>query len=272
MKSREQVYLPAAGPEDKRLIVIGDVHGENELLKQALGQVHSPETATLIMMGDLIDRGPDSKGVLETVKEAEATFAETVLLPGNHEQMFYFSMLGLREWEGSFVANGGANTLMEFGFNPNALLEALPEQIIKRLSGDLPIWHREGDLLFVHAGLHPDVPTDIFLENIAPDNDGKGGFREDYSPLWVRAPFYANPNHMGPYTAPGGDPVMVVYGHTRVGTKDPEEHMRRVREDIESWRFPMDCTGSGMLSVTEINGDQVHMTLVSERSLSLDYE
>lgn len=248
-----------------RLAVIGDVHGEAELFRDALNSVRDPAGATLILLGDLIDRGPDSKGVLELARQAEERFGRTIILPGNHEQMLWFATrpAGFSwSWNCSFRANGGERTLWEFGYDVAALLNALPRQMIERLEKRSPLWHREGNLLFVHAGLNPEMDADEFLADKQDHHTSPEDFQESLSPLWVRHDFYASPGHSGAYLAPGGDEVAVVYGHTRVGEQDMSEHLMRVEDDLREWRIPMDATGADFLPVMGVEGDLVRMDLI----------
>ncbi len=262
----ERFQLPAFGPEGKRLAIIGDVHGEFARFKEALDSIKDPKDVTLIILGDLIDRGPDSKGCLALARDAETRFGETILLPGNHEQMLWFGYQDPEgPWADVFSRNGGAQTFMEFGYNENAMLAAVPTQILRRLQGELPVWHREGDLFFIHAGLNPGMDPDAFVKNLGSFDQPPAYLQEQASPLWVREGFYASRGHEGPYRAPeGGDPVLVVYGHTRIGYNAQDTIMACVREDLASWRMPMDMTGSGQLTVLEVVGNEAVLRFIGD--------
>lgn len=257
------IPLPASVPEGRRIVVIGDVHGNSVLFRKALSTIKNPETATLLLTGDLVDRGPDSIGCLELARNTVNTFKEVIMLPGNHEQMMW---LGSKDpkgsWAACFLMNGGNETLSEFDGDWASMLKAVPEQIIDRLEGSKPLWHREGEVLFIHAGINPDVPADVFLSTPADPGVPPMMMLEENSPLWVREPFYANPTHLGPYVADEGRQVLVVYGHSRIGTRDPAVLADRVNQEIKSWRFPVDASGSGMITVSEFIGNEVTMRIV----------
>lgn len=261
----KDLTIPGGTGVSGRLVVIGDVHGQAELFRDALNSVRDPKGATLILLGDLIDRGPDSKGVLELARQAEERFGRAVILPGNHEQMLWFASRpdGFSwSWSRSFLGNGGDRTLWEFDHDVGALLSALPRQMTERLAKRAPLWHREGNLLFVHAGINPHMDPEEFLADRQDHHVSPGDFQESLSPLWVRHGFYAAPGHSGPYEAPGGDDVVVVYGHTRVGEPDMWDHLMRVEEDLAEWRVPMDATGADFLPVMEVDGESVRMTTI----------
>ena len=114
-------------PRAQRVYAVGDVHGRADLLRCLLRQIDRddggrPHADTrLILLGDLIDRGPDSAGVLECVRalEAEPDRHVTVLM-GNHEDMF---LKAIDEGEAaltSFLRHGGHNTLASFGWRAPA--------------------------------------------------------------------------------------------------------------------------------------------------------
>lgn len=252
--------LPTGVPAGRRVAVIGDVHGEAARFSRALDAIGDPAHTTLILLGDLIDRGPDSAGCLALARGTETRFAGTIILPGNHEQMAWLASRQPRSsWMDVFVQNGGDATLAAFDGSPDALLAAFPTQVVDRLEGRKPVWHREGGLLFVHAGVNPALDTEMFLSAPCDPECPPRWMTEDLSPLWVRRPFYGVP---GPYAAPGGDPVMVVYGHTRIGSWDPGVILERIADDLGSWRLPLDGTSSGFLPVAEIFGAEARITLI----------
>ena len=256
--------LPTEAPDGRRIVVIGDVHGQAELFAKSLDAVDDPKGAVLILTGDLIDRGPASADCLRLAREAEARFGELIILPGNHEQMAWLgSKAPKSDWAGCFLMNGGDATLREFGGDWDALVSAFPAQVVDRLEGRLPVWHREGGLLFIHAGVNPDIAPSVFFNTPSDPGCPPQLMDEGESPLWVRYPFYANTKHVGPYAALGGDPVLVVYGHTRIGTRDPNVLAQRVEEEIGNWRVAMDASGSGMITVAEFTKDVMKLKILS---------
>jgi serine/threonine protein phosphatase 1 len=139
------------------LYAIGDIHGRLDLLDELLGKLSLEPEDRLVFLGDYVDRGPDSHGVVERLLEVRAE-RECVFLLGNHESMF-LDFLG---WSGeayfggdAFLTNGGDRTLGSYGYFELADPERefrLPEEH-REFYADLVLHHAEGDYLFVHAGL-----------------------------------------------------------------------------------------------------------------------
>ena len=101
----------------KRTLVISDIHGELTLFEELLQTAgYNPDKDQLILLGDYIDRGPDSKRVLEKVMELKHEGA--VVLKGNHEDMMVraFKTDDERTWKNWINRNGGTETLKSYGF------------------------------------------------------------------------------------------------------------------------------------------------------------
>jgi serine/threonine protein phosphatase 1 len=141
------------------LYAIGDIHGELGKLERLLDQLALTAADRLVFLGDYVDRGPESAGVVSRLialsRDVECTF-----LLGNHESMF-LDFLG---WRGAayfggdaFLMNGGDRTLASYGFfgeRAQAKGFDLPPAHAAFYRG-LRLYHQEGDYLFVHAGLGP---------------------------------------------------------------------------------------------------------------------
>ena len=184
------------------LYAVGDIHGESEMLSELLGKLPLTAGDRVIFVGDYVDRGPDSKGVVEKLIAFSREHACEFLL-GNHESMF-LDFLG---WQGSdyfggdaFLMNGGDRTLASYDYfrqiGPGKPEFALPrghEEFFRRLK----LYHREGDYLFLHAGIGRDLlaETDV-------DWALKRAHTEDL--LWDR----------GSADLPHALGVTIVYGHT----------------------------------------------------------
>ncbi|MBW2398106.1 MAG: serine/threonine protein phosphatase [Deltaproteobacteria bacterium] len=140
------------------LYAIGDIHGERELLEELLASLPFRDGDRLVFVGDYVDRGPDSKGVVETLLRVKQEH-DCVFLLGNHESMF-LSFLGWhrKEYFGgdAFLMNGGDRTLASYGYfdaeEPDAKTFQLPPDH-ERFFKHLKLYHRDGDYLFVHAGI-----------------------------------------------------------------------------------------------------------------------
>lgn len=200
------------------IYAIGDVHGQDALLARLHARiVHDPHRAdaspkpTVIHLGDYIDRGPESADVIDRIMRGSPAF-DTVALKGNHEAM----MLDCLESDDrdvwmAWLGNGGDRTLEALGYrlhvkgrDPRALAEALGRRRIDWLRS-LPILHRTGRYLFVHAGIVPGVP----LEAQHPKDL-----------LWIRRPFLDSDADHG---------VIVVHGHTP--TEQPQLRHNRIGVD-----------------------------------------
>ena len=146
----------------ERLLVIGDIHGRLDKLEQLLAQVKPTQDDELIFLGDYIDRGPDSWGVVKKVKELQEKFPRTVCLMGNHELTFVRS----------FIGSPGVSELLsmcEFdveGWQRKALYslqrgaEEAPHEVDAALRwlAALPLHHESRGVHFAHAGYNPTKP------------------------------------------------------------------------------------------------------------------
>jgi serine/threonine protein phosphatase 1 len=141
------------------LYAIGDIHGELGKLERLLDQLALGSADRLVFLGDYVDRGPESAGVVSRLIALSRDVQCTFLL-GNHESMF-LDFLG---WKGAayfggdaFLMNGGDRTLASYGFfGERAQVKGvdLPPAHAEFYRG-LRLYHHEGDYLFVHAGLGP---------------------------------------------------------------------------------------------------------------------
>jgi serine/threonine protein phosphatase 1 len=164
-------YPPA--PEGRTIYAVGDIHGRLDLLekiqrridedKKKLGATRPAE----IYLGDYIDRGPDSAGVISNLV-ARRRRTEAVFVRGNHEQILLNFIEGehcLEEWR----AFGGIPTLLSYQLDPDLLSRAAPEDAVRAaLTAKLPSDHQQfyaatarycdaEPYLFVHAGIRPAV-------------------------------------------------------------------------------------------------------------------
>ncbi len=138
------------------LYAIGDVHGELDKLEELLQSLPLRDGDRLIFLGDYVDRGRDSCGVIDRLIELQKHWP-CVFLLGNHESMF-LDFLGWTDQAyfggEAFLMNGGDHTLESYGFfeETDKKKYKLPEDHEDFLLG-LKLYHREGDYLFVHAGI-----------------------------------------------------------------------------------------------------------------------
>lgn len=219
---------------DQRIYAIGDIHGQSNLLDEILAKVieHARTAAPvaeqrLVFLGDYIDRGPDSHGVVERLLVGLPAGFDADFLMGNHERMLLDALDDENRAVG-WIMNGGRTTMLSYAkmlglwHDPHSLLEgAMPERHVaffRRLKTNVT----HGDYLFVHAGIKPGVPI---AEQTERDM------------LWIRDQFL---------THPGPHEKVVVHGHT------PME-----APDIGRWRIGID-TGAvftGRLTALVLEGE-----------------
>jgi serine/threonine protein phosphatase 1 len=144
-----------------RIIAIGDIHGCSAALEAILDAVQPGPEDTLIVLGDYIDRGPDSRGVLDLLLDL-AGLCRLVPLLGNHEEMLLAALRdrnALRVW----LDCGGVDALRSYGWTSGgprrSLADWIPQRHREFLAGCRD-WHETATHFFVHAGYLPDVPLD----------------------------------------------------------------------------------------------------------------
>jgi serine/threonine protein phosphatase 1 len=164
--------LPATA-DGERIYAIGDVHGRLDLLELLMRRMERDvqsrdECPTrVILLGDLIDRGPYSRQLLDLAQRSHSDRV-TVLL-GNHEDLLLESAYGNAAAQRAWLQLGGDATLRSFGLDSrelgaasaddmaDALCEVLGDRTLAWLDS-LPLWFESGDYFFCHAGIRPGVP------------------------------------------------------------------------------------------------------------------
>lgn len=160
--------------ESERVYAIGDIHGRYDLFRKIIVKIithweSTPQTfqkIRIVLLGDLIDRGPASSECLEFAHQL-VSFSKVELLRGNHEDLLLKSMAGNAVAQEIWVANGGLAFLSNFDIAPpkegedsfdfaERLNRAMPEHLITMLN-NAPLTCRSGDYLFTHAGVKPGV-------------------------------------------------------------------------------------------------------------------
>lgn len=132
-----------------RIYAIGDVHGCNSLLIKLLTTISPQKDDTLIFLGDVIDRGEDSKGVLDTIMHYQS-ICHVILIQGNHEEMM-LSAIHDKEYLKYWLKFGGIETLQSFGVMINQQeLRQIPYAYYKLLKSSLTYYETE-DFIFTHA-------------------------------------------------------------------------------------------------------------------------
>ena len=184
------------------LFVIGDVHGCAQELKTLLNKLPLIPSSTVVMVGDYIDRGPDSRGVIETILKLKK-YCNVVALTGNHEAMLQeFLVDPTSHAAGMFIYNGGGATLASYSKGDGTY--QIPEEHL-RFFDELKLCFQTPEFFFVHAGV-PDVP----LAQINEDED-----RDEM--LWVRRTFHNSTFSWEKLIVHGHSPVPeVFFGERRI--------------------------------------------------------
>lgn len=169
---------PARTAAGRRLYAVGDIHGRFDLLSELLRKIRRDSESMpdarhkLIFLGDYVDRGGQSRAVLELLAGEPPAGFETICLAGNHEDMM---LRFLEDGEGGpvWLSNGAVPTIQSYGVQAShflreaddfialqsALRDAVPPRHVAFLRG-LATHHEDGDYLFVHAGIRPGVPLE----------------------------------------------------------------------------------------------------------------
>lgn len=228
-------FAEAAAPDGMRLYAIGDVHGRADLLKRIHDRIDAelardrPADWRVIYLGDYVDRGSDSRGVIDLLLARMADDQRHEALMGNHDERFAMFLRDIGEWA-NFMNFGGRETGLSYGVDllghpdetsaHRAFRAAVPASHLAFLDA-LPYSTSYGDFFFCHAGIRPGIP----LTEQKP---------EDL--VWIRKEFH---RHEGLH------PKVIVHGHTPVGA--PEILPNRVNLDTLAY-------DSGVLTVMVFEG------------------
>jgi len=176
--------------EGERILIIGDIHGCLDMLNRLMDRIQwRPDRDRLIFVGDYVDRGTDSKGVVDYVLALRKCSSRVDCLIGNHEAMLLDYLDGKNQ--ASFLLNGGWPTLVSYGVDkknadPSPMIP--PDHLAFYRS--LKLYVELEDFYVVHAGFRPKVPV---REQNMKDM------------LWIRYPFIYSDYDFG---------KKVIFGHT----------------------------------------------------------
>jgi len=212
----------------QHIYAVGDIHGRLDLLLAAFGRIEAhagTEAARIVCLGDYIDRGPESRGVVERLMAGPRRAGDRLdCLMGNHEDMLLH------------CAAGGGNTPLWLQNGGDATMASYQRAAGRRLTPpELPAahldWMRRLPLsleterqVFVHAGLRPGLPI---------------AEQSDHDKLWIREPFLEIDHDFGKH---------VVHGHTP--SRRPE--LRPFRTNLDTGAFH-----TGVLSIGVFDADRL---------------
>ncbi|GGB97065.1 metallophosphoesterase [Novosphingobium endophyticum] len=221
----QQTICPSLNPGE-RVYAIGDIHGRIDLFDSLIEAIEEDDASrpesrtTMILLGDLIDRGADSAAVVARAKEWSRQ-RPLEFIKGNHEEMLIASMTDVEVLRG-FLRYGGRETILSYGVEPRALIEsdfdelqrmmveAIPRDDVEFLDG-FRQYIRNGDYLFVHAGIRPQVPIE----------DQRGT-----DCRWIREPFLSHDGDFGAF---------VIHGHTIA--EEPQIRRNRIGIDTGAYLY-----------------------------------
>lgn len=206
LRKRVPDFVPAMVP-GLRVYAIGDIHGRLDLLDAILTRIEADHAARppaerhIIFLGDLVDRGPDSAGVVERIRQLGASDRHVHCLMGNHEEIFLRAIDGDDKALRLFCRIGGRETMLSYGVSSEDYERLDYNEVAERLKAVVPHEHQLflsnlkeimvlGDYAFVHAGIRPGIP--IAEQKLAETR-------------WIRDPFL---DHRAPLEK------MIVHGHT----------------------------------------------------------
>ncbi len=255
-------------PPGRRVYAMGDIHGRLDLFKAAIKAIErdieedgADDAAlqddfatqaqhvepTVILLGDLIDRGPDSAGVLKRARKWKKR-RDVHILGGNHEEMFLESF-DKKEVLRHFLRFGGKETLQSYGIDPQAKNKAQLASLQARMADYVPAKDLEfirsfeeqvviGDYAFVHAGIHPSLTLE--------KQDGK-------DLRWIREPFLSHEKLFS---------HVIVHGHTIYS--NPEIRDNRIGIDTGAFE-----TGRLTVLVLEGTGRKIMETSVKNGTIKV---
>jgi len=237
-----------AAPPGERIYAIGDIHGRADLLDRLHDRIledrasADPDTRCVaVYLGDYIDRGPDSRGVIDRLLDTPLPDFETIHLCGNHDD-FLLRFLEDPSIAPLWLANGGDATLASYGVEATPPFESgdlsiLRDEFLAHLPDDhrrffrnLAYSHTAGDYFFAHAGARPHVRLDV---------------QDPYDLMWIREEFLNSRTDFG---------KVIVHGHTPV--EAVEERANRISIDTGA-------VFTGRLTCVVLEGTERHFLVTA---------
>lgn len=189
-----------------KIYAIGDVHGcldQLQRLVELCEQDAGAQKTKIILLGDYIDRGPDSRGVIDFLIDLQKWSPDEIIcLRGNHEDLLLAALKG-GDAELSWRQNGADSTLKSYRATTAREISARHVEWIR----SLPLFHDDGQKYFVHAGVHPARTLDQ---------------QRPRDLLWIREPFLSSTKDFG---------RLVVHGHSPIESGVPDQRPNRLNID-----------------------------------------
>jgi len=241
VKSRGRTSNRPSTARGERIYAIGDVHGRYDLLRELLRSIEqfnrglpSPEKLHVVLLGDVVDRGPGSAEILRFLTDWVANAEGQVLLQGNHEELMLKVHGGERRLLRNWLELGGRETLESYGLQVPATGEPIPPRFMSDIAAAIPKstmdfvsrWPtvaRSGDYFFCHAGIRPGV--DLARQS-----------KSDL--LWIRREFLDSDRNHG---------AVVVHGHSI--SAEAETRANRIGIDTGAYR-------TGVLTALFLDGNE----------------
>lgn len=227
-------------PAGRRVYAVGDIHGRLDLLRRLIGRIEQDDAArgpahrTIVCLGDLVDRGPDSRGVIGFLMDYAASGRDCVFIGGNHDAVFVAAAGGDAAAASRLDKMGGRSTALSYGVTEDEYGAGGFDELADLLKARVPAahldflrsfaeWHRIGDYIFVHAGIRP----------------GKAMHDQTATDLrWIRRGFLDFDDCHG---------AMIVHGHTV--TAEPVFRANRIGLDTGAFK-------SGTLTALGLEGSE----------------
>lgn len=229
----------------EKVFVVGDVHGQITMLDKLL-QYWNPEEEQLIFLGDLADRGENSKATLERARELMEKY-DAIVVKGNHDEMLENFLEQPAQHLAQYYMNGGESTVNsllkrttkkgEFLKNVSEIKENYP-WLLPMLKA-LPLYYEWEDYLFVHAGV------EMSLENWRDSSS------RDF--VWIREGFYDQPNTTN---------KKVFFGHTVTAT---------LHTDRSKWAIWQSGDGLYGMDGGAVYGGKLHGVVLSKTEMLHHY-
>lgn len=252
MLGRPVATKPPSLPTGDRVYAVGDIHGRVDLFNDLIRVIEADDASrgkahtTVVLLGDLIDRGPDSAAVVARAREWSRQ-RHIEFIQGNHEEMLLNSRNKVETLRG-FLKFGGLETIQSYGIDAATIMAADIDELQSLMNEAVPQddfdfldsfkkMVRIGDYLFVHAGIRPETPLDHQLSHDC---------------RWIREPFLS---HKGDFGA------CVIHGHTI--TEEPEVCSNRIGIDTGAFLY-------GRLTAIGLEGTDRWFLQASEQEVPVE--